>query len=62
MQNIIQIAGVIDQQEARLLVKAGVDWLGFPLRLPVNKEDISEANAAKIIRQLPAGYAGVLIT
>ncbi len=62
MQNIIQIAGIIDAEEAQLLMKSGVDWLGFPLRLPVNKADISEANAAQIIRHLPAGHAGVLIT
>ena len=62
MQNIIQIAGIIDAEEAQLLVESGVDWLGFPLRLPVNKEDISETNAARIIRQLPEGRDGVLIT
>jgi len=62
VKNIIQIAGIIDAEETRLLVNSGVDWLGFPLRLPVNKEDISETNAAKIVHQLPAGHAGVVIT
>jgi len=32
-----------------MLLEAGVDWVGYPLRLPVNKEDISEAMAAEII-------------
>jgi hypothetical protein len=37
MQDIIQIAGIIDREEAQLLLNAGVDWLGFPLRLPVHR-------------------------
>ncbi len=45
-----------------MLVESGVRWLGFPLRLTVNKEDLSEAAAAAIIRGLPAGVHGVLIT
>jgi phosphoribosylanthranilate isomerase len=52
VKDIIQIAGIIDWPEARLLLNAGVDWLGFPLRLPVHREDISDEPPA----------AGVLIT
>ena len=59
---LIQIAGVCDAAEARLLMDAGVHWLGFPLRLTVNKEDLSEAEAADIIRGLPSGFHGVVIT
>lgn len=59
---LIQIAGVCDAAEARLLVDAGVRWLGFPLRLTVNKEDLTEAEAASVIRGLPAGIHGVVIT
>lgn len=62
MKNIIQIAGIIDRQEARLLLNAGVDWLGFPLRLPVHREDLSEEAAAEIIASLKPPVAGVLIT
>ncbi len=61
-KGLIQIAGVIDQAEANMLLQAGVDWLGFPLRLPVHTEDLSEAAAAGIIRGLSAPAAGVLIT
>lgn len=61
-QPLIQIAGVCDAAEAQLLIEAGVHWLGFPLRLTVNKEDLSEEEAAEIIRGLPAGFHGVLIT
>ena len=59
---LIQIAGVIDHHEATMLVACGVQLLGFPLRLPVHREDLEEPDAARIIRNLPAGVSGVLIT
>jgi phosphoribosylanthranilate isomerase len=59
---IVQIAGVIDQAEAEMLVAAGVDWLGFPFRLALHREDLPEAEAARIIRALPPPHAAVLIT
>ncbi|WP_066907789.1 phosphoribosylanthranilate isomerase [Millisia brevis] len=62
MKALVQIAGIIDAREADLLLENGVDWLGFPLRLPSGKDDISEADARAIIAGLPAGRAGVLIT
>ncbi len=39
-----------------------MDWLGFPLRLPSGKDDISEAAATKIIATLNTPQAGVLIS
>lgn len=45
-----------------MLVECGVNYLGFPLRLPINREDISEANAGAIIRALAPPAFGVLIT
>ena len=58
----IQIAGIRDRREAELLVHCGVRFLGFPLRLPVNVEDLTEAEAAELIRSFrPPGH-GVLIT
>ena len=44
IKDFIQVAGVRDQAEAELLVKSGVRYLGFPLRLPVHHEDLSEQN------------------
>ena len=41
----IQVAGVIDQEEADLLCGCGVRFLGFPLRLPVHQEDLGEEDA-----------------
>ena len=61
-QGFIQIAGVIDSAEARLLIDSGVDWLGFPLRLTVNREDLSEEAAARVIGGLPSHVKGVVIT
>ncbi len=62
MQSLIQVAGIKDRREAQMLLKSGVDWLGFPFRLPVHKEDISEAGAATVIASLEPPHAGVLIT
>lgn len=61
-RNLIQIAGVIDQVEADMLQLCGVKCLGFPLRLPINRDDIGEDDAATIIRSLPLPTFGVLIT
>ncbi|MCF6271386.1 MAG: phosphoribosylanthranilate isomerase [Melioribacteraceae bacterium] len=58
----IQIAGILDKTEAEMLIKCGVNYLGFPLRLPVNKEDISELDAGKIIKSLIPPNYGILIT
>ena len=62
MHSLIQIAGIIDATEAQMLIDAGVHYLGFPLRLDVHKEDLSEDAAAAIIRSLQPPNHGVLIT
>lgn len=62
MKEFLQVAGVIDRREADLLREEGVEWLGFPLRLPVHRPDLSEAEAARIIRALPPEARAVLIT
>lgn len=59
---MIQVAGVIDEDEAGMLIDCGVAYLGFPLRLPVNEEDLSEEQAAALIAKLPQGTHAVLIT
>jgi len=60
--DFIQVAGVRDRAEADLLVQCGVRYLGFPLRLPIHQEDLSEQAAASIIRSLTPPTHGVLIT
>ena len=62
METFIQIAGVIDPEEARMLVECGVYHLGFPFRLPLHKEDLPEYDAARIIRSLCPPAFGLLIT
>ncbi|MCF8243308.1 MAG: phosphoribosylanthranilate isomerase [Melioribacteraceae bacterium] len=59
---LIQVAGIIDQAEADILIQNDVKYLGFPLRLPVHKEDLSEHQAAAISLNLPFGFNAVLIT
>lgn len=59
---IIHVAGIIDQVEADMLVACGVDVLGFPFRLAKHSEDLSEDEAAKIIRSLRSPVQGLLIT
>ncbi|HME63244.1 MAG TPA: phosphoribosylanthranilate isomerase [Candidatus Binatia bacterium] len=61
-ENLIQIAGVIDAAEAQMLQRCGVRYLGFPLRLPVHREDLTEREAAAIIGSLTPPVFGVLIT
>jgi phosphoribosylanthranilate isomerase len=62
MQGVIQIAGVANRAEAMMLVEAGVHQIGFPLGLPVHKEDISAEDTAEIIRLLKPPASAVLIT
>ncbi len=61
-EKLIQIAGVKDMAEAIMLQQCGVRYLGFPLRLPVHHEDISEEEAGAIIKSLIPPTFGVLIT
>lgn len=62
MNNIIQVAGIKDLNEARMLMECGVDFLGFPLRLPINKEDLTEEEADEIIKEILPPHKAVLIT
>ena len=59
---LIQVAGIHDRAEAALVQECGIHYLGFPLRLPVNREDLTEAEAAAIIRSFRPPVRGVLIT
>lgn len=62
VDDLIQVAGVIDQAEVNLLVECEVPFLGFPLRLPIHREDLTEEAAAGIIKTLPESCHAVLIT
>lgn len=58
----VQIAGVRDAEEARMLESCGVRYVGFPLRLDVHAEDVGEEEAARIIAGLGPSTRAVLIT
>ncbi|WP_051183114.1 phosphoribosylanthranilate isomerase [Desulfocurvibacter africanus] len=59
---VVQVAGVVDVAEARLLDHLGVDLIGFPLRLDVHAPDLSEAQAAEVIRAADISGKSVCIT
>ena len=61
-KNFIQVAGVIDEIEARMLIGQGVDFLGFPLHLDVNQEDLTEQETVNIVKSLCPFTCNVLIT
>ena len=59
---LVQIAGIIDEAEAKTVCECGAGSLGFPLRLAGGKEDISEKAARSIIDSLHPPTVGVVIT
>lgn len=61
IDGFVQVAGVRSLDEALMLLDCGVDLLGFPLRLPVHAEDLSEAETRDVIAGVDAA-ACVLIT
>lgn len=62
MKQLIQVAGIRDAAEAQMVLACGVHCLGFPLRLAVHHEEISDDAASEIIRSLTPPHRGVLIT
>jgi phosphoribosylanthranilate isomerase len=62
VQGIVQIAGIQSMEEANMILESGVDWLGFPLRLEVHREDMPADEARKIISSLGLEGRAVLIT
>jgi len=62
VKGLVQIAGIRSLEEARTLLQAGVDWLGFPLRLELHREDLPAEEVSRIIASLGIGDRAVLIT
>lgn len=58
----VQIAGVIDQDDADLIIECGADMLGFPLGLKDGREDLGIEEAAAIVRRTEHQAASVCIT
>lgn len=61
LDGLVQVAGIRDFNEAQLVMDCGADLLGFPLRLPVHRPDLSEAAARSVIEDIGRA-ACVLIT
>lgn len=59
---LIHVAGVIDLDEAEMLIDCGVEYLGFPLVLSYHREDQSVEEAATIVAKLRARATFFLIT
>jgi phosphoribosylanthranilate isomerase len=59
---MIQVAGVSNEADLDFIVKAGVELVGFPLRLGYHKPDVSESEAARLISLMPGSAQPVLIT
>lgn len=59
---LVQVAGILNLHEARMLLDAGVDLLGFPLGLDHHEEDIAGHEVARIVGILGLEERGVLIT
>jgi len=59
---MIQVAGVSNESDLNAIANAKVELIGFPLRLGYHKPDVSDAEAARLIRLLPPQTRPVLIT
>lgn len=59
---MIQVAGVIDLAEAQMLCDAGVNYLGFPLRLKDGREDQTESEAKAIVTVVGDEARTIVIT
>lgn len=62
LKRIVQVAGVGDEEIARMLIDCGVRYMGFPLRVPEDSVSIPEDRAAEIISALPGDAVPILIT
>ncbi len=59
---MIQVAGIRNQHEAEMLLREGVDLLGFPFALEYHAEDLPLHRASSLIRELGISNRSVLIT
>jgi len=59
---MIQIAGVRNIDDLKVILEAGVELIGFPMRLGYHRPDTSEEVAAALIRSIPYNIKAVLIT
>jgi len=58
----IQVAGIRDEAEVGMLVRAGVTQIAFPLGPGIREIDLSEGDAARIVAALGPAVRTILIT
>jgi phosphoribosylanthranilate isomerase len=58
----IQIAGILDMEDAENIISSGVEYLGFPLELDFHKEDLPKDKVKEIIKTLKGSFEPILIT
>ncbi len=58
----VHVAGIMDLDEAEMLVECGLVYLGFPVGLDYHQEDLSAAAAAAVVRQLDGRATCFVIT
>jgi phosphoribosylanthranilate isomerase len=61
-RGLVHVAGIIDLDEAEMLIDCGVEYLGFPLALAYHREDLSVGEAAAIVAKLRGRATFFLIT
>ena len=61
-KRVVQIAGVIDEDEARMLLECNVDLIGFPLGARCGAENAGESEAREIMGRIRPPAFGVVIT
>jgi len=61
LKNIIQIAGIIDQKEAKMLLSKGADLLGFVL-YGKSRDDSKERDVINIVNNLKIHSSSIIIT
>ena len=61
-KQILQIAGVLDKNDAFTIIDAGIKYIGFPLVLGYHIEDMDKHVTRSVINALPAETIPVLIT
>lgn len=59
---LVQVAGILDSEEAAMLLEEGVDLLGFPLGPGVRTADLTLDQAVTIVRDTHCADRAVLIT
>lgn len=59
---LVQVAGILDAEEASMLLESGVDLLGFPLGPGIRTRELTLDQAIEIVKKADCSDRAVLIT